>query len=202
VHDIEPAQVPLLMHDHTRTSHVPPASDHDDISRLELDVVHDLVLHKVEFDGVIDLDGRVGVADGTAVMGDDVGDSLGTELMLADFAQLKCRFLWADSVDGESTFDVVQETEVLAGSLNRDDIWANVSGASVLLWIDVPMNPAGYVSSVRTFPSTLTRRCFMIAVTSRPVRAYLSRLRRNTVRGRDSRSLCGPGEGRGACIQD
>jgi len=53
--------------------------------------------------------------------------------------------------------------------------------------------------SVRTLPSILIKRCLTIEVTSRPVRAYFSLLRRKTVRGRDSRSLWGPGEGRGAC---
>ena len=62
-----------------------------------------------------------------------------------------------------------------------------------------PMKPAGKVSSVRTLPSTLIRRCLTIAVTSRPVKAYFNRLRRKTVRGSDSRSLWGPGDGRGAC---
>jgi hypothetical protein len=62
------------------------------------------------------------------------------------------------------------------------------------------MKPAGKVSSVLTFPSTLMIRCLTIAVTSRPVKAYFSRFRRKTVRGSDSRSLWGPGEGRGAYI--
>jgi len=62
------------------------------------------------------------------------------------------------------------------------------------------MNPAGYVGSVRTFASILTRRCFKIAVTSRPVNAYFSRFRRKIVNGNDSRNLCGPGDGRGAYV--
>lgn len=35
------------------------------------------------------------------------------------------------------------------------------------------MKPAGYVASVRTLPSTLTRRCMRIILTSLPVSAYL-----------------------------
>lgn len=49
---------------------------------------------------------------------------------------------------------------------------------------------------MRTFPSILIKRCLTMEVTSRPVKAYFSLLRRKTVRGRDSRSLWGPGEGR------
>ena len=54
---------------------------------------------------------------------------------------------------------------------------------------NAPMKPAGYVGSVLTLESILIKRCFTIAVTSRPVRAYFNLLRRNMVSGRDSRSL-------------
>lgn len=63
---------------------------------------------------------------------------------------------------------------------------------------NLPMNPAGKVTSVLTFPSILINRCLTIFLTSSPFRAYLRRLRRNTMRGRHSRSLCGPCDGRGA----
>ena len=62
------------------------------------------------------------------------------------------------------------------------------------------MNPEGYVVSVRTFPSTLIRRCIRMLLTSFPVRAYLRRLRRKTTRGRHSRVLWGPAEGLGAQV--
>ena len=61
------------------------------------------------------------------------------------------------------------------------------------------MNPAGKQGSVRTFESTLIRRCLTIFLTSVPVRAYLSLFLRKTTRGMHSLSLWGPGEGRGAC---
>lgn len=39
-------------------------------------------------------------------------------------------------------------------------------------------------------------------VTSRLLSAYFKRLRMRTIRGNDSRSLCGPGEGRGANVPE
>lgn len=60
------------------------------------------------------------------------------------------------------------------------------------------MKPAGYVVSVRTFPSTLIVLCFIILVTSVPFKAYLSRFLKNTMSGKLSRNLCGPELGRGA----
>ena len=61
-----------------------------------------------------------------------------------------------------------------------------------------PMKPAGYVLSVRGLPSTLIRRCIRTYLTSFVLRAYFSRLRSRMIRGRHSRSLWGPVDGRGA----
>ena len=114
MNDIESSQVLLLVNDDSRPSHVTSTSDHDDIPRLKLDMVDDLVLDKVELDSVVDLDGWVGVSDGSAVMGDDVWDALGTELMSSDFAEFEGGLLGGNSVDGESSLDIVKKSEVLA----------------------------------------------------------------------------------------
>lgn len=60
------------------------------------------------------------------------------------------------------------------------------------------MNPAGKLASVLTFPSTFIRRCITILVTSELFNAYFKRLRKKITNGKDSRSLCGPCDGRGA----
>lgn len=122
VNNVETTQVPLLVNDHTRSTHVTTASDHDDVSGLELDVVNDLVLNEVELDSVVDLDSRVRVSDGSAIVGNDVGNALGTKLMLSDLEELESSLLGGNSVNGESALDVVEKTEVLARSLNGDDI--------------------------------------------------------------------------------
>ena len=123
VNDIEATQMPFPVHDDTGSTHVSAAGDHDNVSGLELDVVDNLVLDKVELDGVVDLDSRVRVSDGSSVVGNDVGDTLGAELVSSDLEELERSLLGGDSVDGESSLDVVEESEVLAGSLNRDDVW-------------------------------------------------------------------------------
>lgn len=123
MNNVETTQVPLLVNDHTRSTHVTTASDHDDVSGLELDVVNDLVLNEVELDSVVDLDSRVGISDGSAIVGNDVGNALGTKLMLSDLEELESSLLGADSVNGESALDIVEKTEVLARSLNGDDIY-------------------------------------------------------------------------------
>lgn len=122
VDDVEATEVALGVDNDTRAAHVTAAGDHDNVSGLELEVVDDLVLDEVELDGVVDLDRGVGVTDGAAVVGDDVGDTLGTELSAADLAELEGSLLGGDAVDGEAALDVVKETEVLARTLNGDDI--------------------------------------------------------------------------------
>jgi len=113
----------LPVNDNTRSTHVSATGNHDDVSGLELDVVDNLVLDKVKLDSVVDLDCGVGVSDGSSVVGNEVGDTLGSELVLLDLEELEGRLLGGDSVDGESALDVVKESEVLARLLNGDDVW-------------------------------------------------------------------------------
>jgi hypothetical protein len=121
--NVETSQVPLGVDDNSNASHVPSSDRHGEVSGFELGEVDNLVLHEVELDGVVDLDGRVGVTDGAAVVRDEEGDTLGTELHLLDLEELVGSLLGGDAVDGESTLDVVEETEVLARLLNGDDVW-------------------------------------------------------------------------------
>ena len=81
------------MHDDTRSTHVTTTGNHDNVSSLELDVVDNFVLDKVKLDSVVDLDSRVRVSDGSSVVGNDVWDTLGTELVTTDLAELEVGLL-------------------------------------------------------------------------------------------------------------
>ena len=120
--DVEATNVLLTVNDHTGPAHVTATSDDDDVTGIELDEVCDLVLLDVEFDGVVGLDAGVGVADGPAIMGDDVGDTLGTDSQFSDLEELVAGFLRRDAVDGETALNIVKEAEVLAGLFDGDDI--------------------------------------------------------------------------------
>lgn len=143
VDDVVATDMTLLVDKGTDTALVTTTSEHDElragsggqsrrlgalglvpthVALLELDVVDDLVLDEVELDRVVDLDGRVRVPDGAAVVGNDEGNTLGAELDLLDLEELVGRLLLRDAVDREAALDVVQETEVLARLLNRDDV--------------------------------------------------------------------------------
>ena len=121
--NIEATNVPFTVHDDTSTAHVTATGDHDDVAGIELDVVDNFVLLKVELDGVVDLDQRVRVTDGSAIVGDDVRNTLGAKRDLLDLKEFVGSLLRGDAVDGETALDIVKETEVLAGLLNGDDVW-------------------------------------------------------------------------------
>lgn len=123
------------MDDNTGTTHVATASDHDDVTSIELGIVGDLVLSKVKLDGVVDLDEGVRVTDGAAVVGDNVRNGLGADGNFLDLQELVLSLLGGDAVDGEAALDVVEETEVFARLLDGEDIYrfAQVRTCSELL---------------------------------------------------------------------
>lgn len=103
-------------------------------------MVDNFVLDKVKLDSIVDFDSWVGVSDGSSIVGDNVWDTLGTELMSSDFAEFEVGLFGGDSVDGESTLDIVKESEVFTGSLNRDDIhessWESLVGSDLSVDLD------------------------------------------------------------------
>ena len=122
MNDVKATNVLLTVDDDTSTTHVTAAGDHDNVASVELDEVNDLARLNVELDSVVNLDQGVGVTDGAAIVGDDVWDTLGAEAGLLDLEELVGGLLGGDAVDGEAALDVVEETEVLARLLDRDDI--------------------------------------------------------------------------------
>ena len=121
--DIESTIVALTVKDFPNTPPVATTRDHDSAARVELDEVGDLAGLEVKLDGVVHTEGGVGVADGATVVGDDEGNALGTDGKLADLAEFVGGLFRLDAVDGEAALDVVKETEVLAGTLNGEDVF-------------------------------------------------------------------------------
>ena len=96
VDDVEGPGVALAVHDGAHPPGVPPAGHHAHVAGLELDEVHDLARVEVEADGVVDLDDGIGVADGPAVAGVQVGHVLGASPQGLDAAQLVLGLLVRD----------------------------------------------------------------------------------------------------------
>jgi len=122
VNDIKTTNVLLAVDDDASTAHIATAGDHNDIAGVEFDKVDDFGLFKVVLDGVVYFDERVGVADGAAIVGDDMGDAFGADGDFADLEELVGSFFWGDAVNCEAAFYVVEETEVFSGFLDGDDV--------------------------------------------------------------------------------
>jgi len=143
----------LPMNDHSCSALVTSTSDHDDIPRIKLDEINNFSLLEIVLDGVVDVDGRVGVADGASVVSDDVWDTLGTKLYPSDFEELVSGFFGGDAVNDEATFDVVEEAEVLAGLFDRDNVHVPSGIGSIRAHLaidfDEPLhNDSGYFTSI------------------------------------------------------
>jgi len=122
VNNIEPASVSFTVSDNTSTTHVTSTSDHDDVTGVELHEVDDFILLQVELEGVVYPDEGIRVSDGAPVVSDDVGHTLCTNSDLSDLEKLVGGLLRGDAVDGETSFDVVKETEMLARPFDGDNI--------------------------------------------------------------------------------
>lgn len=118
--DIEATIVTLTVGNDTHTPHVATTGNHCDSASIEVDKFSDLSGLNIDLDSIVDLDGRVGVADGAGVVGDEIRDTLGTELHALDLGELVGCFGLGDAVDGEAALGVVDETEVLAGLFDCD----------------------------------------------------------------------------------
>jgi len=111
VNDVESSNVSLLVDDGTCSAHIASTGEHDEVTNFELQETVNLVrdldgcwvwctssgrwdgsLGKEELDGVVDLDGWVGVSDCSAIVCDDVRNALGAELDALDLAQLVCKW--------------------------------------------------------------------------------------------------------------
>ena len=139
VDNIETTLVTLTVNNNTNTSQVTTTSSHNNVTVVKLDERLNLASSKVDLDGVVNLDGGVGVADGAAVVGNNVRNTLLTELNTLNLTELVLSLLTSDSVDSKATLDVVDKTEVLAGLLKRNDIHetSGVSGVGSDLVVDL-----------------------------------------------------------------
>jgi len=85
VNNIETTGMPFTMSYNASTTHVAPASDHDDVAGIKFHKVDDFVLLQVELDGVIDPNERIGIADSTTIVGNDIGDAFRADGNLSHF---------------------------------------------------------------------------------------------------------------------
>jgi len=139
VDNVEATGVLLPAEDNASTALVTTTGNNDVGTSVELDELCELVVLNVVLDGVVDLDERVGVPDGAAVVGDNAGDTASAELNLLDLEELEGGLLGGDTVDDEAALNVVEDAEVLAGLLDRDHVLeaGGVGGVGANLAVDL-----------------------------------------------------------------
>merc|ERR1719188_518969 len=118
VDDLKRSRVAFEVRDVTHTTDVVPASDHDSVAHLELDMVENLATGNVHSHGIVCLDIRVRVAQRPAVVGDGVGDTLGAPLDLLHAAQLVGGLLLGNLVQHEAAFRIVEQPKILPRFVN------------------------------------------------------------------------------------
>jgi hypothetical protein len=112
----------LTVIDDTNTAQVTTAGGHTQVTNLELDELLEGASSNVKLNDVVNTDIGVRVADGATVVGGHEGDTLGAEGNLLDLGKLVGSLLRGDTVDGETTLGIIEQTEVLVGALNLDNI--------------------------------------------------------------------------------
>jgi len=140
VDNVERTWMSFTRGDDTDATQVVTTSHHDQVARVELDVLLDLVGGEVEADGVVDLDVWVWVTNGATIVSDDHWHALGANEHLLDLAQLVLGLLLGDTVNAKSTLNVIDKSEELVSLLNGDDIheasWVQKVSADLVVDLD------------------------------------------------------------------
>ena len=72
MNNIKTSHVLLSVHNDTRPAHIASASDHDNVSSVELDEVGDLALIKIIFDCIVGFNIRIRITKCASIVGGDV----------------------------------------------------------------------------------------------------------------------------------
>merc|ERR1712196_202088 len=126
VHNLEGTNVLLSVSDHTNTTLVLTTSNDASSTALELDHVSGFVGFNVHLHNVMELGIGIRVADGAALVGGDVRDTLGANSHTQHTAQLVCVLLGesfvVQTVQDEAALGIIQHAEVLVRLVNGDHI--------------------------------------------------------------------------------
>lgn len=154
VDDVERSGVSFAVADNTNETLVGTASEHGDVANVELDVVDAFAGGQIKFNGIKGFDVGVGVADGTAVVGDNVRDGAALASVtgvatshsfaafsdLFDAQKLELGFFVAESVKNVASLGVIQQTEVFVGLRDTDNILETGRVADVCAYFVVDRN--------------------------------------------------------------
>ena len=138
VDDIETTEVTFTMSDDTNTTHVVTTSNESNVTNVELKEGIDLSSFKVDLNGIVRADQRIGVTNGTTVVSNNERNTLSSQLHLLDLAELVASFFIRNTVDSEATLNIVEDTEVFTSLFDRNNV--HETGGEVGVSADLVVN--------------------------------------------------------------
>jgi len=123
MNDIMSTHMPLPSRNNTNPPNVTATRNHALRPDVELDMFpRQLVILQIKLDGIIGFDEGVGVSNCAAIVRDDVRHTPKSQGDAFDFEEFVFGFVFGDAVDYESTFGVVDDSEVFFRTFDGDDI--------------------------------------------------------------------------------
>jgi hypothetical protein len=132
VDNIETTDVSISVDDDTDSTNVVTGGDHAKVASFEFNEIDDLTSGDVELSSVVDGEFRVGESEGSAVVGDDVGDLVGADSLLGDLNELVLSFFLSDVSEDESSLNVVEDSVQFTSLLDGDDVHETSGESGVL----------------------------------------------------------------------
>jgi hypothetical protein len=120
--DLLRSRVGLAGNDDSNATNVATAGGHAEVTNVELDESGELSGGQIDLNDVVDTDIGVRITDGASVVGSNVRHTSGEQANLLNAAELEGSLLGEDSVEDEASLGVIQQTEVLVGALDVDDV--------------------------------------------------------------------------------
>lgn len=115
----------------TNTTDIVSALHEDGGTVLELDDAVDLTSLKVQSDGIVLLDVRVGEANGSSVVGNNVRNLVLSKTLPLNLAELERGLVGVDSMRLEAALDVVEDSKVLSSLVNGNNVHESEREAGV-----------------------------------------------------------------------
>jgi len=124
--------------DDTNSTDVVTVLDVTGVTGFQVSEVFNLVVQEVVFKSITNLDFGVGESDGSGVVGNDVGDLVGTNSLGSNLQELELSFFLVEWLEDESTLGVVKDSEGLVGLLKTNDV--HKTGGETLVSSDLIVN--------------------------------------------------------------
>lgn len=122
VDDVERSRMSFSVSDDTNSTQIVSSGNHAEVSSFEFDEVKDLTLSDVPPDGIIHLNEWIRIPDSSSIMSDQEGNTFRSSGYFFHSEQLVRSFLRRDFVENEPSFDVVQESEMIASLFDFNDV--------------------------------------------------------------------------------